>query len=811
MKSQARVVIIGGGVVGTSILYHLTKAGWNDVVLLERDQLTAGSTWHAAGLLPLFNMSYAVGQIHKYSVDLYPALEKETGQSVSFHQVGNLRLANNKTRMDEYLSYASTAATIGVDVQTLTPDEVKKLWPLAKTDDLYGAIFHSQDGHIAPVDLTQAFAKAAKDAGAQIYQKTEAIEIEQLADGEWLIRTNNGDIRCEKIVSASGNYARQTLAKVGLDIPAIPVEHQFIVTDEIPELVERHKHNLPELPVLRESDASYYMREERQGLILGPYEKGAPCWGVDGVPKGFGQELLPPDLDRLEPHIEAAIRRVPCFEKGGVKDCVNGPICYTPDGNPLIGPAPNIRNFYVAEGFSFGITAAGGAGKYLTEMITEGEASIDTLAVDTRRFGPWATKEYARLKNEECYAHVFVTHFPDEERPAARPFRTTPCYDRLKERGAVFGQVYGWERANWFAPDGVKAVDDWSFRRSNYFEHVSAEVMRMHNSVSMIDMSGFSKNIVSGVGAQQWLEGLIANKMPKKGRINLSHALKPKGGVRSEFTVLRTGANSFYLVSAGAQEMYDLDYLKKQLPQDNSVSLENVTTKYGVFVISGPNSRALLQKLTDTDLGNDHFPWLSGKPILLGMAPVYALRVNFVGELGWEIHHPIEMQNYIFDLLEEAGKEFDMGMMGMRAMFSMALEKSYRNIGKELSVELTALESSMDRFVRMKKKYDFVGKEALSKQKEEGKKWHFVTLEVDSGDMDPVGSEAIYSNNEIVGRVTTGGYGRRVKKSLALGFVRHEELAKIGTELKLNVIGTHVACRVVAESPFDPGNTRLCS
>ncbi|MGH6719494.1 MAG: FAD-dependent oxidoreductase, partial [Alphaproteobacteria bacterium] len=421
MKSHARVVVVGGGVVGVSILYHFTKKGWRDVVLVEKAELTHGSTWHAAGLLPLFNMSYCVGQMHKYSVDLYKALEAETGQNVSFHVTGNLRLATNRDRMDEYKKYCGTANTIGVPFEMVGVEEIKKLWPLCNTAGLVGALYHPHDGHIAPADLTQALAIGARNGGAEIYRQTEVKDIRQQPSGEWKVITTQGDITCDVVVTATGSWARQVAAMVGLDIPVIPVEHQYLVTDEIPELVERKRAGLPEMAVLRESDASYYMREERQGLILGPYEKGAPSWAVDGVPAGFGQQLLPPDIDRLQPHIEAAINRVPVFGTAGIKDCINGPIPYTPDGGPLIGPAWGLRNYWLAEGFSFGITAAGGASRFLVDWIVDGDPGTDPYDVDPRRFGDYANKAFTKTKNEEAYEHIFIVHYPLEERPGARP------------------------------------------------------------------------------------------------------------------------------------------------------------------------------------------------------------------------------------------------------------------------------------------------------------------------------------------------------------------------------------------------------
>jgi dimethylglycine dehydrogenase len=553
MEKHARVVVIGGGIVGVSTLYHLVKKGWTDVVLLERRELTSGSTWHAAGLLPLFNMSYSVGQIHKYSVALYRKLEEETGQDVGLRLVGNIRLATSQKRMDEYRQYASVAKTIGVQVDFLTPEEVLEYWPLAVADGLVGAIRHPGDGYIQPADLTQALARGARAGGGKIYRHTTVTGIEQLPTDEWRVQTDKGDIVCEHVVSATGNFARRTGAMIGLDVPVVPVEHQFIVTEPHPEIVSRHERALPEMGVLRESDGSWYMREEAGGLLLGPYEIGAPACYVDGPHPDAEYELFPEDIDRLMPHIESAIRRVPIFAEAGVKKVYNGAIAYTPDGSPIVGPAWGKRNFWLNEGHSFGVTAAGGAGWQLAEWIVEGEPSIDMLGVDPRRFGDYASKAYLRKKNEEAYANVFTIHYPDEEREAARPLRMAPCYERMQARGAVFGQKFGWERPNWFAPEGVPREDHWSFRRSRWFEHVGNECRNVAENVGLLDMTAFAKARVSGPGAEVFLDRLVANRLPKSvGRIALCHALAPRGGVHSEFTILREAPDSFYLVSAGA-------------------------------------------------------------------------------------------------------------------------------------------------------------------------------------------------------------------------------------------------------------------
>ncbi|MFO1088985.1 MAG: FAD-dependent oxidoreductase [Hyphomicrobiales bacterium] len=835
MQTQARVVVIGGGVVGVSTLYHLAKKGWSDVVLIERKELTSGSTWHAAGLLPLFNLSYSVGQIHKYSVRFYQELQKETGLNVGFSNVTNIRLARTKDRWDEFMYYAGVAETIGVPLNILTPQQVKEVWPLCETDGILGAIQHPEDGYIQPADLTQALAKGARDRGATIHRNTTVTGIERKPSGEWRVKTDKGDITCEHVVSATGNFARKTGEMVGLDIPVIPVEHQYIVTEPHPLIVERKKKGLPEMGVLRESDSSWYMREENGGLLLGPYEHGAPCCYVDGPSKDSEYELFQEDLDRLAPHIETAIARVPAFAEVGIKKVYNGAIAYTPDGSPIIGPAWDLKNFWLNEGHSFGVTAAGGAGWQLAEWIVEGEPTVDMMGVDPRRFGPYASRGYLKVKNEEAYANVFTPHYPDEERAAARPLKRSPCHERMEALGAVFGSVYGYERPGWFAPQGYgltkeelaspdvltnhnhappakdgKIKEKWSFRRSNYFGFVGAECRNVMENVGLQDMSAFAKMQVTGPGAREWLESILANRVPKtRGRIALSHLLTPRGGVRSEFTVYEYAPGAFYLVSAGALERHDHDVLRKLAPTDGSVTLTPVTYRYGVLVIAGPRSRDVLQKLTDADLSNAAFPWLSGKETSVGHARSHVLRVNYVGELGYEFHHEIEMQNTIFDLLMDAGAPYGIKPYGIKAMSSLSVEKSYRLVGREMSIEYSAFESGLDRFVHLNKG-NFIGRDALVKNREQGLAWNFVTLEVHGiTDSDARGSEAIHDRKgKLVGRATNGAFGWRVNKSIALAMVK-PEYAALGTELSIRILGKDHAATVIAESPYDPENTAL--
>ncbi len=810
MNGHARAVVIGGGVVGVSMLYHLAKKGWTDSVLIERKELTSGSTWHAAGLLPLFNMSYSVGQVHKYSVKFYQELEKETGMNVGFRKVSNIRLASQPARWDEYMQYAGVADTIGIDVKRLTPDQVKEAWPMCNTEGLIGAIQHPEDGYIQPADLTQAMAKGARDMGAKIHRNTTVQAINRTASGEWEVVTDKGTITCEHVVSCTGNFARKTGAMVGLNIPVIPVEHQYIVTEAHPGIKARHADGLPEMGVLRDSDNGWYMREEAGGLILGPYEYGAPACYVKGPSEDSEYELFQEDLERIEQHIESAMFRVPAFGEVGVKRVYNGAIAYTPDGNPIIGPAPGLKNFWLSEGHSFGVTAAGGAGWQLAEWIVEGEPTIDMTGVDPRRYGNYATESYLIEKNEEAYANVFTIHFPDEEREGARPLRTAPCYDRLKALGGVFGVKFGWERANWFAPEGVPQEDDWSFRRSEWFKHIGNEVRNTTENVGILDMSAFAKARVTGPGAEAFLDKLIANRIPKKiGRVNLCHALSYGGGVHSEYTIIRESDQSFYVVSAGALQSVDHDWIRKNMPEDGSVHFTNITNAMGVLVLAGPNARTLMERVSPRfDFSNEAFPWLTSRWIDVGNAPSLAARVNYVGELGWELHHPIEYQNHIFDRLMEAGADLGIKPFGIRAMDTMRMEKSYRMMGTELSIEYAALESKLDRFVHLNKG-DFIGRDALVKWQEKGFANELVTVRIDHIDnADAIGGNPIYHNGEMVGRATSGNYGFRVEQTLAMVMVP-PALAKIGTSFEIDILGERYPAVIIEDSPFDPDNARL--
>jgi len=827
MKTHVKALVVGGGAVGTGIAYHLAKAGW-DTMLLERDALTSGSTWHAAGLLPLFNMGYATTHIHKYSVDFYKSLEAETGLNAGFYVVGNLRMAQRKERMDEYMLYSSVAETADVYHEFLTPKEIKDRWPLVRTEDLVGALYHPQDGYINPADVTQAMAKGARQRGVEIVQKAQ-VDSYRWTGSEWIvsghIMVEKGgmlvpggetfEIHAEHVVTATGNHAQRTARLLGIRTPAIPVEHQYIVTEPDPMLQAWRKNNA-EHPVLRDADAKWYVREERGGWILGPYERGAPARFEYNVPDTFRADLFQLDLERIEEEYMSMIHRIPSSETVGLKDDFNGPICYTPDGNPLVGPAPGLRNMWLAEGFSFGITAAGGTGYYLAQMMVEGEAEIDMASLDPKRYGSWMTTEYAARKNEECYSHVFILHHPDEEREACRPLRTSPAYDRQKARGAQFGQVNGWDRPNYYGPVDAPADFDHqsrSFRRGGWWKHAVAEATAVRETAGLIDATAFTKHIVRGPGATAFLDWFTCNALPKVGRINLTYALTPAGTTRTEYTIVRNGENDYYLVSAGAWTAYDADYLRKcaedMTPKFGYIEIHDVTTQWGVFAIAGPASRKVLAEvIKDADpataLSNKRFPWLSARRIELGMCPVNAIRVAYTGELGWELHHPIEMQNYLFDLLMAAGAKHGMKLVGARAQNWLRQEKSYRAFGTELGRDATPLEAGLPRFVDMSK--DFQGKEAMAGK---GIRSMCVTVLIDGpADMDPWGKEAIVVNGEKVGRLTSGGWSVAFGKQIGMGYVR-PDLAVPGTKLQVRMLRQLWDAVVTEDSPFDPRNERI--
>ena len=806
MQAHARVIIIGGGAVGTSALYHLAQRGWSDALLIERDELTSGSTWHAAGNCPNFSTSWNVIKFQRCSTRLYAELGSRVGYPINYHVTGSIRLAHTRDRLDEYAHVSAMARAQGIDFTVITPDEIKQRYPFITLEDIVGGLHDPLDGDIDPSQLTQAFAKGARDLGAKIERFTRVVGIERMARGEWRVGTDKGDATCEYLVNAAGYRAGEVMAMVGRYMPIVAMSHQYLVTEPIADLAGRKE----KLPLLRDPDVSYYLRQERDGLLLGPYEwRATPHW-LDAIPDDFAHQLYPDDLDRLESYIEAAVARVPILGKVGVQRVINGPIPYSPDGNPYIGPAQGLPNFFQCCCFSFGIAQAGGAGKTLSEWIVDGRPEWDFWSFDPRRYTDYATKSYVVAKAIELYQNEYAVAYPLEERPAGRPAKTTPLYDRLKAKGAFFCARGGWERAAYFPRPGDPPEPRPSFRRaeSGFFDAVGEECLAVRERVGILDLGGFTKLIVAGAGAEAWLDRIVCGRLPRQGRIALTWTLNPKGGILSEFTITRLAPERFLLISAAAAEWHDLDGLQEHLPAGGSVRIENLTTRWGSLILAGPRAREVLARVTEADLSSAAFPWLSAREIEIGYARMLALRVNYVGELGWELHAPIEHMAATYGALWRAGEEFGIRDFGMYAMDSLRLEKGYRGWKSDLTHEYTPLTAALDRLIAFDKP-DFIGKGALLAERAAGPKERLVSLVMhEAGEADPPYCSPVFSDGALVGLTVSSGYGHALGKAIALAYVR-TDLAAPGRALEVEVLGRRAGARVEAEPLYDPTNARL--
>lgn len=806
MVEHTRVVIIGGGAVGVSSLYHLAKAGWKDCVLLEQNELTSGSTWHAAGNCPTFSTSWSLLKLQKYSAELYRRLGDEVGYPINYHVVGAIRLAHTRERMDEFKHVRSMARANAMEYELLAPEEIRAKHPFVTLDDLAGALWDPYDGDIDPAQLTQALAKGARDLGATIRRFTQVSALAQRSDGRWRVATNNGDdIVADVLVNAAGYRAGEIMAMVGRTLPLVTMSHQYLVTEDVPELAARTER----LPLLRDPDVSYYLRQERSGFILGPYEwRATPMW-VDQIPKDFSFKLWNDDLDRLETYIEAAMARVPLLASAGVRRVVNGPIPYSPDGNPFIGPEHGLRNFFHANTFSFGIAQAGGAGKALAEWVIHGGPEWDLWPSDRRRYAAYADVAYAKVKAVEVYQNEYAPAYPNEERAAGRPLKTSSLYARLKTKGAHFGARGGWERAVYFDPDGSINEHTLSFRRErSWWNAVAAEVRAVRERVGVLDLPGFAKFEVSGPDAEAFLDALTCSRLPRPGRIGLAYALNEQGRILSEFTITRTALDKFYLVAATTAEWHDLDVLQSRLPSDGSVRIVNQSDAIGTLFVAGPRSRELLRHVTAADLSNAAFPWLAARTIDVLGNRALALRVNYVGELGWELHAPMEQLPGIYDALSAAGPNYGLRDFGLYATDSLRLDKCYRGWKTDIETGYSAYEASLDRFVALQKA-SFVGREALIREAERGPAQRFVPLTLDEdGDADAPSCAPVMLRGENVGLVTSGGWSFTLNKSVALAYVR-SALATPGTKLEVEVFGERRNATVGREPLFDPENARL--
>lgn len=799
--TEAQVLIIGGGAMGVSLMYHLAKAGWSDVVLTEKNDLTHGSTWHAAGLCTHFAHNPTIQELRATSVRLYrDILPEETGDTCGFHRSGAMRITSNPDRMDEFAHVAGLSRFTGYELQMLTPDDVARLHPLARTEGILGGIYEPDDGHVDPSLATNAMAKVARANGATVlrYNPVRTIRRE---GGFWIVETEKARIRARHIVNAAGTWGWEVGQMMGVNIPSVPVLHQYLVTDTVPAVADRISQGLAELPMIRDPEESWYVRQERDGLILGPYEKDAQPWSIDGCPPDFGADLMPPDLDRVEHIIMAAMARIPALETGGIKSVVNGPITFTPDANPLIGPAHGVPNAWLLTGSSMGVMEGGGAGWFLAHWMTHGAPPMDALAVDSRRFGAWADRDYRVEKAVECFGLQFGVHYPHEERPAARGKRLSPLHELMVERGAVMGAAHGWERPNWFS-DKVGDEGVPSFRRSNWFEPVGRECEAVQTSVGLADLSVFSKFEVTGADARAFVDALGCNRARKVGRVGLTHALTPAGGTQAEFTVSALAEDRFYLTSAAAAEEMDEDLLRARA-EGFDIEIANVTEDFGVLGVMGPKSRAVLAGLTDADLGGG-FPWLAVREIDVAGVPVRALRVSYVGELGWELHVARERMQQVFEAVEDAGREHGAGLFGAYAMNAMRLEKGYRAWGADYTTERTPAESGAGFAIDMA--HDFVGKEALADRMQADDRWDMVLLEVETTEIDPYFAHGVLQGERVVGVVTSAAFGHRTGATLALAYLRDRK-AREG--LEVDVLGRRRVARVLDKAPYDPENLRL--
>ena len=807
--TTARVVIIGGGAVGVSALYHLAKAGWTDCVLLEKNELTAGSTWHAAGNVPTFSTSWSIMNMQRYSTELYRGLGAAVDYPMNYHVTGSIRLAHSKERMQEFERARGMGRYQGIDIEMVGVDEIRDHYPFIEVHDLEGALYDPTDGDIDPAQLTQALAKGARDLGATILRFTPATGVSR-ENGEWVIHTEKGDIRCEFVVNAAGYYAQKVGEWFkpfgGRTVPMMVMSHQYMLSEPVDELEAWSKENGRKLPLLRDVDSSYYLRQEKTGFNLGPYERNCKAHWVtpdDPFPEDFSFQLYPDDLDRLEWYIEDAMARVPLLGSSGISRVINGPIPYAPDGLPLIGPMPGVPNAFEACVFTFGIAQSGGAGKVMAEWITEGCTEWDMWAVDPRRYTDYTDRDYCVAKGMETYGHEYAMHFPWHRWPAAPDRKMSPIHEKVKQLGGVMGVYNGWERANWFAKPGDDTSEEstHTWARSGPWEaRIREECEAVRDGVGVLDLPGFSRFNLSGEGAAEWLRGMIAGGLPKVGRMNLGYFPDKRGRILTEMSILRHGDDRFTLITAATAQWHDGEYLRSNLAP--GLELTDHTTEYDTLIVTGPKSRELFGKIAEADLS---LPWLSLQQATVAGKSVTLARVSFAGELGWEVHAKNEDMPAIYEAVLNAGAK----PFGMWALNSLRIEKGYRAWKGDLSTDYSLLEGGLDRFVKFDKPQDFPGKAALLAEKQQVVKKRFITLIVDAGDCDAPYMSTLWHDGKVVGETTSGAWGYRVGASVALGMVR-ADLAEPGTELEVEIYGERHRAVVQPDQPlWDAENERI--
>ena len=802
MRSHVQVAVIGGGVVGASVLYHLARAGWTDVALIERDELTSGSTWHAAGGMHTLNGDPNVAKLQKYTIELYKEIEQASGQSCSIHITAGVDLAGTPERMDFLKLACARARYLGLGMEIISIDEAARIFPIMDKKHFVGALYNPLEGHVDPSGVTHAYAKAARNLGAEVYRFTRVTAQVPRSDGSWDVITDKGNLVAEHVVNAAGLWAREVGRFVGLELPILAMEHQYLITGEVPEVVASEKEVLHAI----DFEGEIYMRQEGRGMLIGTYEKGGVPWAPRETPWNFTHELLPPDLDRIADSLEVGFRHFPALERAGIKKIVNGPFTFAPDGNPVVGPIRGLRNYWVACGVMAGFSQGGGVGLALANWMIHGDPGFDVWAMDVARFGDWATMAYTNAKVRENYSRRFRIRFPNEELPAARPLRMTPVYDRLKAKGAVFGAAFGLEHALWFAPPGTESLEDVTYRRSNAHEPVGEECRAVRNAVGLLETSSFAKYEVTGAAAGAWLEHVLANKLPREERLTLSPMLNEDGKLIGDFTVANAGRGRYFVFGSGVAEQYHLRLFESHLPP-SGVAIRSLRTELLGLALAGPSSRELLSRLTEEDVSNAALPFLSFRAMEVGMLPAQVGRISFTGELGYEIWVPADCQLALYDAIVAAGADLGLRHFGARALHSLRLEKSFGNWAREYRPIYTPAEAGLDRFVDAAKP-QFIGREAVVRDREQRPARRLVTFVVEADDADAIGDEPVWHDGQVVGWITSGGYGHSVGRSLALGYVP-TALATAVSGFEIEILGERRSATLAPQPLHDPSGERM--
>jgi dimethylglycine dehydrogenase len=800
MKSHYRAVVIGGGVVGASVLYHLTKAGWRDVLLLEKHELTSGSTWHAAAGVHTYNSDANVSKLQKYTIDLYREIEEISGQSCGIHATGNMVLGASEEIMDNIRLMHSRARYLGLETTIITPSEAKTLNPLIDESCFIGALYRADGAHVDPNGVTHAYAIAARKAGAEVERFTRVTGLSQRPDGSWLVATTKGEVIAEHVVNAAGLWAREVGRMAGVELPVLAMEHMYIVTEAMPEVAALSKELLPS----SDYSGEIYMRQEGMGVLMGTYEQDCRVWSPEETPWDFAMQLLPDDLERLTPHLEIGFRHFPPIGRAGIKKVVNGPFTFAPDGNPLVGPVRGLRNYWSACGVMAGFAQGGGVGLALSRWMVDGDPGVDIFAMDVARFGAFATPRYTNIKVQENYRRRFRIAYPNEELPAARPLRRTPVYDRLMSAGAVFGASFGLEVALWYAPRGMEAVEVPSYRRSNAFAVVREECLAVRNAVGLMEISGFGKYEITGPDAAAWLDRVLACKIPAVGRMVLAPMLSERGTVIGDFSLARLAPERFLMIGSGAAEVYHMRWFERHGPPKGT-SIRPLSHALTGFMIAGPKSRELLQRLVREDVSNSSFRFFAAREMAVGLCPAVVARASYTGDLGYEIWVTPDYQMTLYDQLVEAGRDLGLRHFGNRALMSLRLEKGYGAFLREFRADYTPHESGLDRFVAYDK-HDFIGRAAALQDRQRKPSRKLVPLIVDT-DIEVVGYETILKDGEAVGQVTSGGYAHWAGKSMAMGYVK-AELAREGETFEVTIFGEPKRARAQLTPLFDADGGR---